>query len=147
MASLFIHGRGKLGPKYFGPFKVLDRVGDMAYRLQLPLGTRLHNVFHVGLLKPFQGTPPETTPVLPPIHHGRVCLVPERVLKGRQVRGLQEVLVQWQGHQAAEASWMPLDEFRCVYPSFQLEDELIVQAGRDVMYGRHYTRCHNKQVQ
>ena len=147
MASLFIHGRGKLGPKYFGPFKVLDRVGDMAYRLQLPLGTRLHNVFHVGLLKPFHGTPPETAPVLPPIRHGRVCLVPERVLNSRQVRGLQEVLVQWQGHQAAEASWMPLDEFRRVYPSFQLEDELIVQAGRDVMYGRHYTRCHKKQVQ
>ncbi|WVZ49383.1 hypothetical protein U9M48_000750 [Paspalum notatum var. saurae] len=62
------------------------------------------------------------------------------VLWGRVVRGVSEVLVHCQGQSAAEASWVPLTEFRQQYPSFQLKDELIVQAGRDVMYGRQYMR-------
>ncbi|WVZ98174.1 LOW QUALITY PROTEIN: hypothetical protein U9M48_043643 [Paspalum notatum var. saurae] len=51
-----------------------------------------------------------------------------------------EVLVQWQGLSAADASWMPLPEFQRLYPSFQLEDELLVQAGRDVMWEKQYGR-------
>lgn len=77
MASLVdTRGRGKLGPKFYGPFQVLSKVGTVAYRLQLPPGARLHDVFHVGLLKPFVGTLPVSVPQLPSSHHGRVCLEP-----------------------------------------------------------------------
>ena len=129
VASLGVQGRGKLGPRYFGPYKVLERIGDVAYRLDLPRGARLHDVFHVGLLKPFRGTPPDAPPPLPPIQNGRACPSPAKVLRGRLARGRYEMLVQWQKQDAASASWVALEDFRHSYPDFQLEDELLLQGG------------------
>lgn len=110
IASLGVHGRGKLGPRYFGPYEVAERVGEVAYRLELPVGARLHNVFHVGLLKP-HGTPPNAPPPLPPVQNGRACPVPAIVLQGRLARGCYELLVQWRDPDAASASWVSLEDF------------------------------------
>jgi hypothetical protein len=41
---------------------------------------------------------------------------------------------------AAEATWVPAEEFRTLYPSYQLEDELLLQGGGDVMCGIKYQR-------
>jgi len=119
----------------------------VAYRLELPPGARLHDVFHVGLLKLFHGTPPETPPVLPPIQNGRACPCPAKVLRGRLARGRYELLVQWADQAAANAAWVSLEDFKRLYPDFQLEDELLLQGGRDVMTGKTYQRRgRNKQA-
>jgi hypothetical protein len=56
MVSLDVRGCRKLGPKFYGPFEVEERVGEMAYKLKLPASARIHIVFDVGLLMKF--TPP-----------------------------------------------------------------------------------------
>jgi hypothetical protein len=118
LASLDVMGRGKLGPKFYGPFLVLEKIGDVAYSLQLLTDTKLHDVFHVGLLKRYKGEPPVEPPVLPHISHGRTYGQPEVVIRGRLARGRREVLVQWRGQPAAEATWTDLEEFQKLYPDF-----------------------------
>ena len=138
--SLVPGSRSKLGPKYAGPYQVLERIGAVAYRLQLPEGARIHDVFHVGVLKPFRGDPPASTPPLPPLQRGRPLQQPERVLRSSLRRGAWHILVQWANMPASEATWEPVEAFRATHPSFQLEDELFLEGGRDVMGGQTYQR-------
>ena len=51
--------------RFFGPFKILARVGAVAYMLELPAEARIHNVFQVSQLKLFKGTPGEQYLPLP----------------------------------------------------------------------------------
>ena len=102
--------------------------------------TRIHDVFHVGLLKPFRGSPPVLPPALPVLENGRLLPTPQKVLKARLQRGKWFILVQWSAEQLEQATWEPLQQFKTSYPQFQLEDELFVEGGRDVMTGKVYGR-------
>ena len=56
--------KGKLAPRYVGPFNVLDQVGEVAYRLELPPNlTGVHNVFHVSQLRKCLRVPEEHLPI------------------------------------------------------------------------------------
>jgi hypothetical protein len=117
-ATLTNKARGKLAPKFYGPFQVLACIGIVAYRLALPPKCRIHDVFHVVFLKKFTGTPSAAMPGLPPIKHGRVLLQPEKVLRAHLNRGMWEILVQWMDQAAADATWEKVPEFKDAYPSF-----------------------------
>jgi hypothetical protein len=135
-------GSGKLKPRFFGPYRVTEVINEVAVRLALPTRARIHNVFHVGLLKKFQGDPPAEPPPLPALHHGAIAPQPERAGRYRLARGVPQVLIQWKNTPASSATWEDVDAFRAKYPSFQLEDELVLDGAGDVMVGRAYTRRH-----
>jgi hypothetical protein len=126
---------GKLKPRFFGPYRVTELINDVVVRLALPPRTRIHDVFHVGLLKKFQGTPPTDPPALPPLHHGAIAPEPARVVRFCLARGVHQVLVQWKGESAASTTWEDIEPFCAKYPAFQLEDELVLDGWRDVMVG------------
>jgi hypothetical protein len=112
---------------------VLDRIGTVAYCLRLPAKARIHNVFHISLLKKFEVMPPDATVPLPPIQHGCVIPAPDKCLKARLNRGVWEVLVAWQAHPSAEAIWEKVDEFKAAYPEVQLVDELFLAGEGNVV--------------
>jgi hypothetical protein len=133
----------KLSPKYFGPYKIIEKIGEVAYRLQLPEKARIHNVFLVALLKKFQGTPPISMVPLPPLQHGRVLSTPAKVMKAGLNRGNWEVLVSWLDRPPTESTWEKLDVFKKTYPDIQLEDKLFLgEEGNviDAFVGKKYQR-------
>ena len=59
------YSRRKLAPRWLGPFAILQKMGEMAYELQLPAHMKIHPVFHVALLRRWKGPPPEIpSPIL-----------------------------------------------------------------------------------
>ena len=133
---------GKLKPRFFGPYRVVELINEVAVRLELPPRARIHNVFHVGLLKKYQGTPPTEPPQLPLLHHGAIDPEPERAVRYRLARGVHQALVQWKGASAASATWEDVATLRSKFPQFQLEDELALDGEGDVMFKQVYTRRH-----
>jgi hypothetical protein len=71
----------KLSPKFYGTYKVLERIGEVSYQLPLPSKAHVHDVFHVALLKKYEGGAPEAINPLPEILHGHVILAPKKWLK------------------------------------------------------------------
>jgi hypothetical protein len=103
---------------------VTERVGPLAYRLQLPAKARIHDVFHVAYLKKFEGDAPSLVAPLPPVVHGRAVPVSAKVVRARLTKDSWELLVRWVGRDAADATWEELAPFKETYADFKLEDEL-----------------------
>jgi hypothetical protein len=86
----------KLAPRFFGPYLVVSKVGEVAYRLALPATTKIYDVFHVSMLKPFKGSPPVVASDLPadvsyPSESAQ--LVPHRILAQCFVQGHRQFLI------------------------------------------------------
>ena len=58
----------KLSPKYYGPYKVLQKIGSIAYKLELPASSRVHPVFHVSCLKKVIGDKFPVPTILPELN-------------------------------------------------------------------------------
>jgi hypothetical protein len=115
--------KGKLAPRYVGPFKVIDRRGEVAYQLELPENlSGVHDVFHVLQLKKCLRVPEEQIPLEEltvkedltyeefPI---KILETAEGVTRSRVIKMCK---VQWNRYSEAEATWEREDELRKTYP-------------------------------
>jgi hypothetical protein len=77
----------KLKPRFYGPYMITRRVGEVAYELELPKGSRIHNIFHVSCLKKAVEQQVYISEDFPPLdEEGQLELVPEEVLEHRERR-------------------------------------------------------------
>lgn len=108
-------GARKLMPKYVGPFAITERVGSASYRLELPSEggwQRVHDVFHVSLLRPYHARPGHELDVCPPPlkwADGQPEWQVEDILDHRLKRGrVSHCLVRWKGWPPEHDSWEPV---------------------------------------
>ncbi|GJX17135.1 putative nucleotidyltransferase, ribonuclease H [Tanacetum coccineum] len=117
--------KGKLSPRFIGPFEILDRIGEVSYRLALPPQlSHVHNVFHVSLLRGYKYHPLHV--VSYPFDQIREDLSyteePESILD-RQDRVMRNktipfVKILWRNHPEREATWETEESIRTSYPHF-----------------------------
>lgn len=116
----------KISPKYCGPFQIIERIGPVAYRLQLPASAKIHDVVHVVLLKR-KIADTATNSVVPDLpsfmlQGGEPEAVPFKVLdrkgkrKGRVAKTMW--LVQWKDRNEDDATWEDAQDIRKRFPTF-----------------------------
>lgn len=104
------HPSRKLAPRQLGPYEVLERTGDLTYRLRLPPSMHQHPVFHVDRLSPWHGNPINglDPPPPPPVQvNDALEYEVERILDSRKYRNQYQYLVKWEGYDAGHNSWEP----------------------------------------
>jgi hypothetical protein len=111
----------KLAYKFFGPYSILERIGAVAYRLDLPASSKIHNVFHVSQLKDYT---PDFTPVfkdlptLPALD--TMETEPEAVLDRRLMKkgnsSVLQVLIKWSNLPPDAATWEDWDVLKNSFP-------------------------------
>ncbi len=115
--------KGKLSPRYVGPFPITAKIGTVAYRLKLPTELAgIHNVFHVSMLKKYVRDPSHI------IDHSDLKVdksakyvekpfkILDREVKKIRTKEIPLVKVQWNQHDEGEASWELESEVRKNYP-------------------------------
>ena len=122
--GVFRFGRkGKLTPRFIGPFEIVERVGAVAYRVLLPSHLeRVHDVFHISMLRKYNPDP------LHVISYQDVVISEDASYEERPVRILDSrdqvlrnktiplVRVLWQHHDAEESTWELASAIRERYP-------------------------------
>lgn len=112
----------KLAFKFFGPYKVLERIGLAVYKLELPADSLVHPVFHISQLKPFHL---DYTPVFSELAKMADLddreLEPEAILQRRLVKKgnhvVPQVLVKWSQLPESAATWEDFYVVKKRFPS------------------------------
>ncbi|XP_074271765.1 uncharacterized protein LOC141595699 [Silene latifolia] len=115
--------RGKLSQKFIGPYEILDRVGEVAYRLALPPSlAKVHNVFHVSQLRKYVSDPSHILnhDVIEVDEQLSYVEMPKEILdrKVRKTRKGETALVKvlWTNHNVEEATWETEMSMKEKYP-------------------------------
>ena len=121
--------RGKLLPRFIGPFEILERVGTVAYRLALPPSmSDVHEVFHVSMLRRYTPVPSHVVDwgEIEVDTDGTFEEGPVRIMDSRdqvlRCKTVRLVKVLWKDREVEEATWEGEDTMRATYP-FLFRDE------------------------
>ncbi|KAL4291566.1 hypothetical protein GQ457_14G019230 [Hibiscus cannabinus] len=120
--------KGKLSPRYIGPYEIVERVGSVAYRLLLPPELeRIHDVFHMSMLRKYKSDPSHVMPVEeielnPDLSYDEepveILASDSKVLRGRTI---ELVKVKWRHRGVEEATWERkedmMEQFPYLFPS------------------------------
>jgi hypothetical protein len=118
----------KLSSKWYGPFRILKKVGNVAYQLHLPTEAKIHDVFHVNQLKKHLGPKAVPHPKLPAVtDEGKVKIAPIAILERRQVPrsageydvAIPQWLIHWDSMTVDEATWEDAEIIQQSFPDFK----------------------------
>nr|GFB32602.1 putative nucleotidyltransferase, ribonuclease H [Tanacetum cinerariifolium] len=117
--------KGKLSSRFIGPFEILDRVGEVSYRLALPPQlSHVHNVFHVSLLRGYNYHPYHVVQYpFDKIHEDLSFAEEPEAILDHQERVMRKktiplIKVLWKNHPEREATWENEEMIRTDYPHF-----------------------------
>jgi hypothetical protein len=121
----------KLSKRFYGPYEILAKVGAVAYKLNMPPHSKIHNVFHIFLLKAYEGPiPPQVDPLPTTSLDNHPIITPLAILgfQTQLINGLPTrfALVQWDGLLSDDTSWEPWQELKDTY---NLEDKVDFEEG------------------
>jgi Retroviral aspartyl protease/RNase H-like domain found in reverse transcriptase/Reverse transcriptase (RNA-dependent DNA polymerase)/Integrase zinc binding domain/Retrotransposon gag protein/Zinc knuckle len=115
--------KGKLSPRFIGPFEILERVGAVAYRLALPPSfSSIHNVFHISMLRKCMTDPTKVVRLEPIEIRSDMSYIeePVQILDRREhvLRSnvVNQVKVLWRNHGIEESTWEPESDMQANYP-------------------------------
>lgn len=128
----------ELSFKFYGPFKILQRIGQVAYKLELPNKYRIHPVIHVSQLKKHILSPATVSHELPSLPANSPAQVhPAALLDHRLVAqnssSVSQVLVQWSDLPTSLATWEEINDLRHHFPDAPAWGQAGFQGGGSVM--------------
>ena len=122
--------KGKLSPRFIGPFEIFERIGPVAYRLALPPSlSTVHNVFHVSVLHKYMANPThvieyEALEVAEDLSYEEKPLeILDRKVRTLRTRNIVFVKVWWRNQPMEEATWEREDDIKEKYPELFLARE------------------------
>ncbi|XP_039003082.1 uncharacterized protein LOC120129711 [Hibiscus syriacus] len=138
--SLTLRRNLKLAAKYYGLYKIIEKIGAVAYKLHLPESSRLHPVFHVSLLKKFIEDSSKAVTDPPAIEDdGQLRIKPLKVVGRRIVnrngKPITQLLIRWENLDEANDTWEDYSVLQGQFSMFDPWGQGSSQAGGIVIAG------------
>ncbi|XP_019260210.1 PREDICTED: uncharacterized protein LOC109238236 [Nicotiana attenuata] len=115
--------KGKLSPIFIGPYRILKRIGKVAYKLELPTSmTLVHPVFHVSMLRGYVPDPvhiilPEVVEINDGLTYDEEPVeILDRQIRRLRTKDIASVKVLWRNHGVEEATWEVEEDMKIRYP-------------------------------